>query len=111
MDPTTLLPFPGASPGTVDADLAEIEAVIALVSMGLATRVRLVGLAHADDVAAEGLALAQAARVAFALERGPTGSIAITLGPRKGETGRRFERALRGRSNRLVAEVPFRRGV
>ena len=32
----------------VDADLAEIDAAIALVALGLATRVRLVGLAHAE---------------------------------------------------------------
>jgi hypothetical protein len=82
MDPTTLLPFPGASPAAVDADLAEIEAGVALVSMGLATRVRLVGLAHVDAVAAAGLALAQAAHVAFALERNPNGVAAVTLGPR-----------------------------
>ena len=82
MDPTTLLPFPGASPETFDAVLAEIEAGVTLVSMGLATRVRLVGLAHVDDVAAAGLAFAQAAHVAFALERNPNGAAAVTLGPR-----------------------------
>jgi hypothetical protein len=81
MDPTTILPFPGAAPATFDADLAEIEAGVALVSMGLATRVRLVGLAHVDDVAAAGLAVAQAAHVAFALERNPNGAAAVTLGP------------------------------
>jgi hypothetical protein len=82
MDPTTILPFPGAVHEPVDTDLAEIEAGVALVSMGLATRVRLVGLAHVDDVAAAGLALAQAAHVAFALERSTSGSAAVTLGPR-----------------------------
>ena len=82
MDPTTFLPFPGASPEDVDADLAEIEAGVALVSLGLATRVRLVGLAHADAVAGAGLAHAQASHVAFALERSPSGAVAVTLGPR-----------------------------
>jgi hypothetical protein len=82
MDPTTILPFPGASRETFDADLAEIEAGVTLVSMGLATRVRLVGLAHVEDVAAAGLAFAQAAHVAFALERNPNGAAAVTLGPR-----------------------------
>ena len=71
MDPTTFLPFPGASHEEVVADLAEIEAGVALVSRGLATRVRLVGLAHA-----------QASHVAFALERNPRGMVAVTLGPR-----------------------------
>lgn len=82
MDPTTFLPCPGASPEKVDADLAEIEAGVALVSRGFATRVRLVGLAHVDAVASVGLARAQASHVAFTLERGPSGVAAITLGPR-----------------------------
>jgi hypothetical protein len=82
MDPTTFLPFPGSSPEKVDADLAEIEAGVALVSFGLATRVRLVGLSHVDAIAGAGLAHAQASHVAFALERGPRGAITITLGPR-----------------------------
>ena len=82
MDPTTLLPFPGAAPEPVDGDLAEIEAGVALVSMGLATRVRLVGLAHPDAVAGAGLARAQASNVAFALDHGSNGVTAITLGPR-----------------------------
>ncbi len=82
MDPTTLVPFPGATHEPFDADLAEIEAGVALVSLGLATRVRLVGLAHVEAVAAAGLVLAQAAHVAFALERNPSGPAAVTLGPR-----------------------------
>jgi len=82
MDPTTILPFPGAVSGPVDGDLAEIEAGVALVSMGLATRVRLVGLAHPDAVAGAGLARAQASNVAFALDHGSNGVTAITLGPR-----------------------------
>jgi hypothetical protein len=81
MDPTTLLSFPGASPENVESDLAEIEAGVALVSRGFATRVRLVGLAHADAVAGVGLARAQASHVAFALERDSSGVAAITLGP------------------------------
>jgi hypothetical protein len=82
MDPITFLPFPGTAPEDVDADLAEIEAGVALVSLGLATRVRLVGLAHAEEVAGAGLATAQASHVAFALERGGRGTVAVTLGPR-----------------------------
>ena len=80
MEPTTIVPFPGASSEPFDADLAQIEAGVALVSMGLATRVRLVGLAHVDDIAAAGLAVAQAAHVAFALERNERGVAVITLG-------------------------------
>ena len=82
MDPTTVQPFRGASDEAVDADLAEIEAGVALVSLGLATHVRLVGLAHADAVAGAGLAHAQASHVAFVLERSPSGGTVITLGPR-----------------------------
>jgi hypothetical protein len=82
MDHSTFLTFPNAQTDTVASDLAEIKAGIELVSRGLATRVRLIGLAHADAVAAEGLALAQASRVGFSLERGSSGAAAITLGPR-----------------------------
>ena len=82
MDQSTLLPFPGAVPqGDVTA-LAEIEAGITLVALGLATRVRLVGMPHLEDVAAAGLALAQASRVAFALDRSTSGAVAVNLGPR-----------------------------
>ena len=82
MDHGTLLTFPDAWTGSVESDLAEIKAGIELVSRGLATRVRLIGLRHPDAVAAAGLALAQASRIAFALERGSSGTVAITLGPR-----------------------------
>lgn len=82
MDQDTLLPFPGASNDSVVRDLVEIDAAIDLVSGGLATRVRLVGLLRPEAVAATGLAHAQDALVAFNLDRGPAGSIAITVGPR-----------------------------
>ena len=82
MDQSTLLPFPGAVPRNEDSALAEIEAAVALVEFGLATRVRLVGVAHIEDVAAAGLARAQTAEVAFALERSQSGAVAVTLGPR-----------------------------
>ena len=82
MAPNAFLPFPGASPEDVDVDLAEIEAGVVLVSLGLASRVRLVGLGHVDAVAAAGLASAQASSVAFAIERSPNGGVALTIGPR-----------------------------
>ena len=50
--------------------ISEIEVAIALVQRGQARRVRLVGLAAAEHAAGAGLALAQAAGVEFALERG-----------------------------------------
>ena len=82
MEQSTLLPFPGAVPWSEDTALAEIEAGVTLVALGLATRVRLVGMAHLEDVAAPGLALAQASRVAFALDRSTSGTVTVTLGPR-----------------------------
>jgi hypothetical protein len=83
MDQSTLVPFPGAVAGSADdVALAEIEAGVALVALGLATRVRLVAIPNLEDVAAAGLALAQASRVAFVLDRSTSGSVALTLGPR-----------------------------
>jgi hypothetical protein len=81
MDQSTLLPFPGAAPRNDDMALGEIEAGVGLVAFGLATRVRLVGVAHIEDVAAAGLARAQASGVAFALDRSTNGAVAVTLGP------------------------------
>jgi hypothetical protein len=82
MDPSTLLPFPGAVARNVDSALAEIEAGVALVALGLATRVRLVAIPHIEDVAAAGLARAQASGVVFTLDRSASGAVAVTLGPR-----------------------------
>jgi hypothetical protein len=82
MDQSTLLPFPGAAARNDDTALAEIEAAVALVTLGLATRVRLVGIAHIEDVAAAGLARAQSSGVEFALDRSASGTVAVTLGPR-----------------------------
>jgi hypothetical protein len=82
MDPTTLLPFPNASIEPIEWDLAEIDAAIGLVELGIATRVRLVGLLRPEGVAAAGLARAQEAKVGFRLDRNPEGNAAITLGPR-----------------------------
>jgi hypothetical protein len=82
MDQDTVLPFPNASSDPVARDLVEIDAAIDLVTRGLATRVRLVGLKRPEAVAATGLAHAQDALVAFSVDRGPAGSIAIMVGPR-----------------------------
>jgi len=82
MDQSTLLPFPGAVLRQHDTALAEIDAAVALVEFGLATRVRLVGIAHIEDVAAAGLARAQSSGVEFTLDRSASGAVAVTLGPR-----------------------------
>jgi hypothetical protein len=82
MDPTTPLHFPGASSDPIERDLVEIDAAIAMVARGLATRVRLVGLMRPEAAAATGLAHAQDASMAFSLDRDPDGGITVTLGPR-----------------------------
>ena len=82
MDQSTLVPFPGAVAGPADeVALAEIEAGVALVALGLATRVRLIAIPHLEDVAAAGLARAQSSGVAFKIDRNESGGIALTLGP------------------------------
>ncbi len=82
MDQTTLLPFPRASIDPIERDLAEVDAAIALVARGLATRVRLVSLMKAEAVAGTGLARAQDAGIGFSLERSARGATSVTLGPR-----------------------------
>ncbi|MFL5684507.1 MAG: hypothetical protein ACJ77D_00495 [Chloroflexota bacterium] len=57
----------------IDADLREVDVAIALVAQGAAVRVRLVGLASADRIAAIALAHAQSAGVDFRVDgTGPT---------------------------------------
>ncbi len=79
---STLLPVPDASEDLVSRDLIEIDTAIALVARGVATRVSLVSLSQPTEIAATGLAHAQAARVSFRLDRLDDGAIAVTLGPR-----------------------------
>lgn len=76
-DPTQLRP----SPDAIDFDLAEVDAAIALVGRGLATRVRLVGLTAPDLIAATALARAQTAAIGFNVERTATSTV-LTIGPR-----------------------------
>jgi len=82
MDAITFLPPTHATDDSVEHDLAEVDAAISLVALGLATRVRLVGLSRPEAVASSGLAHAQEAGVGFSLERGASGAVALTLGPR-----------------------------
>jgi hypothetical protein len=82
MEPTMIRPFSGASTDPLERDLVEIDAAIALVARGLATRVRLVGLLRPDAVAATGLAHAQEANLGFSLDRNADGGATVTLGPR-----------------------------
>jgi hypothetical protein len=81
MDADRILPFPLASTESLERELAEVDAAIAMVAAGFARRVRLVGLAWVDTFAAAGLARAQGARVGFRLARSVDGTTAVTLGP------------------------------
>jgi hypothetical protein len=67
----------------LDIALAEIEVAIELVRRGQARRIRLVGLAAAEDAAGIGLARAQEAAVRFVLERSiePGHAISLVIGP------------------------------
>jgi len=72
---------PGLPNDALAHDLAEVDAAIALVSHGGATRVRLVNLGHPDVIAATGLAHAQDAGLLFRLDRNGDAT-AVTVGPR-----------------------------
>jgi hypothetical protein len=82
VDAHNLLPFPNDSNDSIEHDLHEIDAAIALVVRGLATRVRLVGLMMAETAAGTGLAHAQQANVGFSLDRNPDTGATVTVGPR-----------------------------
>jgi hypothetical protein len=65
-----------------DKELADVAAAIALVAGGGARRVTLSGLRRSEEIAADALALAQAAGVEFALQRARRdGPPAIVVGP------------------------------
>ena len=83
-NPITL--FPAGAEEMTDADapaLVEIDAAIALVVNGHATRVRLTALPFVGRVAGIGAAHAQAAGVAFRIEGADrTDVLTVTVGPR-----------------------------
>lgn len=81
MEPGPILPFPLAAATQLERDLDEIDAAIAMVVSGAATRIRLVGLVAAVDAAPQGLARAQLAGVAFAVDRPADRRPAIIVGP------------------------------
>ena len=70
------------SQDVVEVALAEIDAAIALVSSGVANRVRLVSVVVAAEVVPIGAARAQVAAVGFRVSRGATGRPTIEVGPR-----------------------------
>lgn len=81
MDTADLIVLPRLQTERFEMDLVQVDAAIELVRRDAATRVRLVGLADAGDLASTALARAQRAGVAFAIERGDSG-LTLTIGPR-----------------------------
>jgi hypothetical protein len=70
------------NPDATERTLAEIDAAIAMVSLGIAATVRLVNLPEAEATAFEAAARAQAAGLAFRLQRQDAGSTTLIVGPR-----------------------------
>ena len=81
MDPVDLHVLSRVSVEPLEHDLAEIDAAIELVRLGLAIRVRLAGLIAIDRVVGMAAAHAQTAGVQLALDRAGA-SPALTIGPR-----------------------------
>jgi hypothetical protein len=81
MEPADIIVLPRLQTERFELDVVQVDAAVELVRRGAATRVRLVGLADADELASTALARAQAAGVSFAIDRGSTG-LTLTIGPR-----------------------------
>ena len=88
MDSPTVIAFPrpGVAADPLDdagaAALAEIDAAIAMVAARAARRVRLTAVPFVERAAAEGLAHARAAGMAFRFERPEReGVVTVTIGP------------------------------
>ena len=75
---------PGTQPDPFDVAVREIEIAIELVVSGRARVVQLSGLEAAERAAASGLAAAQSACVAFAMQRSGSdpGTVSLRIGPR-----------------------------
>jgi hypothetical protein len=78
MDTARLSFLPGAD-DPLDVDLREVDTAIGMVALGMAVRVRLVGLSDADTIAPIALARAQLAGIDFRIDRGE--STSLTFGP------------------------------
>lgn len=76
------------NPDSTERTLAEIDAAIAMVALGIAVTVRLVNLPTAEEVAFDATARAQAAGVAFSLQRDGPDSTTMIVGPRLGNPPR-----------------------
>ena len=78
MDNVDPLTFPHPADTAHLAGSNEVDAAIEMVRLGAARRMRLVGMADADGLAAVALARAQAAGITFRLER-DRGSVILTF--------------------------------
>jgi hypothetical protein len=73
---------PSAPVISTETTLAEIAAAIELVAQRGARQVTLVSLSRPEAVAADALAIAQAARVEFRLRRDPaSNAVSVVVGP------------------------------
>jgi hypothetical protein len=72
------------NPDATERTLVEIDAAIAMVSLGIAATVRLVNMPAAEETAFDAAARAQAAGVAFSLQRQSAQSSTMIVGPRLG---------------------------
>jgi hypothetical protein len=72
------------NPDATKRALTEIDAAITMVVRGIAVSVRLCNLPAAEDAAFDAAARAQAAGVAFTLNRDDPGSATMIFGPRLG---------------------------
>jgi hypothetical protein len=79
MDLSDPLELPRRSANLIDVDLVEVDAAILMVSSGMAQRVCLSGLRWPEIVAPTALAHAQAAAVAFRIDRS-SGRAALIFG-------------------------------
>ncbi len=82
MEPAGIIMLPRVRTDPFELEAADVEEAIELVRTGLAHRVRLVGLSSAADLAAIGLARAQAAEVDFTVERHDH-AVTLNIGPRQ----------------------------
>lgn len=73
------------NPDATERTLAEIDAAIAMVALGVAVSVRLVNLPTAEESAFDAAARAQAGGVGFLLQREDQGLVTLVIGPRLGD--------------------------
>ncbi len=70
------------NPDATERTLAEIDAAIAMVALGVAVSVRLINLTMAEESAFDAAARAQASAVGFTLRREDQRSVTLIIGPR-----------------------------